>query len=64
MVYVDSQARFRVISFDAKVVHDDSQAKPRVYVPPKVGDTVFVRGKAVVIPELDAEGRIVPDYGF
>ena len=34
------------------------------YEPPKVGDTVFVRGKAVVIPEIDAEGRIVPDYGF
>ena len=73
IVYVDGEPKLKIRRYDvtqAKTVvakatdsgnYVVSQAK---YEPPKVGDTVYVRGKAVVIPELDAEGRIVPDYGF
>ena len=79
IVYVDSQPKLRLIAYGIKPPHDDSQAKPNVgkasndssyddsqrkYIPPKAGDTVVIRGRSMVIPELDSDGQPMPNYGF
>jgi len=73
IVYVDGEPKLKIRRYDV------TQAKTEVskatdsgnyvvtqarYVPPKAGDTVYIKGRPVVVPELDAEGRVLPEYGF
>lgn len=65
VVYVDSQPRFRIISFRVKPPHDDSQAKPNVadVAKPVVYDDsqrkILVRGRGWVY--IDADGNALPE---
>jgi len=57
VVYVDCQPKLRIIAYDVKPKHDDCQAK---YTPPKPGDVVVIKGRAVVVPALDDDGQVMP----
>ncbi len=59
--YDVTQANSNVVISQNDTLYDVTQ---RRYVPPKPSDVVVIRGKPVVIPELDSDGQVIPNYGF
>jgi hypothetical protein len=57
---IDLQAQMDAICAKPNPTYDMPPAyNPRVHKP---GDTVLMKGKVVIIPEIDAEGNLLPNY--